>query len=355
MIKQTSLTWTTLLLTIAIGYIEQPSWAQYRGRDVVEDIPTDMIIPGEPYDLAGKRIVFTNWYYVHPGDLDWIDDEGKSVYVDGNEHPDASHFVGKEPPRGIHLRARKPVIKGPLDMPHRMIMQFLLNWGKVDGQTVLDKSLITAMGTPSTQNKFFGMGINLYPDNHGIWRLGHGGGGMGFTSGMTWLPEYGIGFVFLGNSHYSLQIKDILLKLINEKLVEKGESVDITFSESPADSPLDPNTFTPYKPAWKKYIGTYKYMMSGWKLDTAVRIALALGVTDEYTHVKIYEKDGYLYVDSGAYTGDFDGGRLDEYLPGLFFTPSGECLDLRGPKPTWQNFRIKKVGNDSDGDFDLSS
>ena len=123
MIKRTHLTWTTLLLIIVIGYFAQPSWAQYHGRDVVEGIPTDMIIPGEPYDLAGKRIVFTNWYYVHPGDLDWVDDEGKSVYVDGDEHPDASHFVGKEPPRGIRLRACKPVVKGPLDMPYRMIMQ----------------------------------------------------------------------------------------------------------------------------------------------------------------------------------------------------------------------------------------
>ena len=27
---------------------------------------------GKPYDLAGKRIVFTNWYYVQPGALNSI-------------------------------------------------------------------------------------------------------------------------------------------------------------------------------------------------------------------------------------------------------------------------------------------
>jgi len=123
MLKKSKVNCTTLLLTIAVGCISTPSWAQYRGRDVVKGIATDRIIPGEPYDLVGNRIVFTNWYYVHPGDLDWIDDEGKSVYVDGDEHPDASHFVGKEPPRGIRLRARQPRIEGPLDIPYRMILQ----------------------------------------------------------------------------------------------------------------------------------------------------------------------------------------------------------------------------------------
>jgi hypothetical protein len=82
--------------------------------------------------------------------------------------------------------------------------------------------------------------------------------------------------------------------------------------------------------------------MSGWKFSTSARIALALGLTTKSTHVKVYEKDGYLYVDSKVFHDD-DGGRLDEYLPGLFFTPSGKCLDLRGPRLTWQNYRLKKI------------
>ena len=49
-----------------------------------------------------------------------------------------------------------------------------------------------------------------------------------------------------------------------------------------------------------------------------------------------------------------DGGRLDEHLPGLFFTPSGKCLDLRGPKLTWQNWKIKKADNDTDRKFDIN-
>jgi CubicO group peptidase (beta-lactamase class C family) len=229
------------------------------------------------------------------------------------------------------------------------LAQFFLNWGKVDGQTVLDENLVTTMVTPSIYNKNYGLGINILHDDHGIYRLSHTGGWLGFTSGIYWLPEYGIGCVVLYNSDRIVEIGDVFLKLINEKLVEKNESFSIPSGENiysngdehPAYQPLDPDSFTPFKPVWKKYIGSYKYMWSGWKFGTLAKMALALGATDKYTHVKIYEKDGYLYIDTLALFVD-DGGRLDEYLPGLFFTPSGKCLDLRGPKLTWQNYQIKK-------------
>jgi hypothetical protein len=99
-----------LLLGAAPVRSETPS------REVFPGITTTRQIPGEPYDLLGNRIVFANWYYVHPGDLDWINKEGKSVYVSGNEDPDAAIFAGKEPPRGIRLMARKPNIIGPINL-----------------------------------------------------------------------------------------------------------------------------------------------------------------------------------------------------------------------------------------------
>ncbi len=147
----------------------------------------------------------------------------------------------------------------------------------------------------------------------------------------------------------------IISELARENLIQKDESVGRPSSEYLASPPLpDPNTFTPFKPAWKKYIGTYKYVMSGWKFSTPARIALALGITTSYTHVKVYEKDGYLYVDGfDRYLSD-DGGRLDEHLPGLFFSPSGLCLDLRGPELRWNNYRIKQIDNDTDRTFDIN-
>lgn len=97
--------------------------ASYRGREVIEGFKTERLIPGEPYDLLGARIVFTNWYYIQPGDLDWVNKEGKSVYVVGDEDPNAALFVGVEAPRGIQIRARKPEIMGPYDLPYRTILQ----------------------------------------------------------------------------------------------------------------------------------------------------------------------------------------------------------------------------------------
>ena len=105
------------LKAIAADAVDPP------GREVVPGIPTRRGIPGEPYELAGKRIVFSNWYYVQPGDLDWVTAEGKSVYVDGNEAPESALFKGLRAPQGIRLRAHRPELRGPLGIPHRTILQ----------------------------------------------------------------------------------------------------------------------------------------------------------------------------------------------------------------------------------------
>ncbi|MBI3852737.1 MAG: hypothetical protein HY298_20985 [Verrucomicrobia bacterium] len=92
-------------------------------REIVAGITTTRIVPGEPYDLAGKRVVFANWYYVQPGDLDWRDAEGKSVYVHGNSGLFDAHHVGANAPSGIRIVAQKPNVIGPLNIPHRTILR----------------------------------------------------------------------------------------------------------------------------------------------------------------------------------------------------------------------------------------
>jgi hypothetical protein len=93
-------------------------------REILPGISTDRVVLGKPYDLLGNRIVFTNWYYIDPGDLDWRDDSGKSVYVDGDEPVDQSHFIGIRPPHGINIAARKANVIGPFEnMPYRSILQ----------------------------------------------------------------------------------------------------------------------------------------------------------------------------------------------------------------------------------------
>ncbi len=92
-------------------------------REIFPGITTTQPVHGGPYELLGKRMVFTNWYYIQPGDLDWRDANGKSVYVKGDSKPFEAHFVGIRSPRGIRLMAQKPVIIGPLSRPDRCIIQ----------------------------------------------------------------------------------------------------------------------------------------------------------------------------------------------------------------------------------------
>jgi hypothetical protein len=92
-------------------------------RPVVDGVTTTRLVPGAPYEPAGKRIVFTNWYYIQPGDLDWRDAAGKSVYVHGNSGPLEAEHVGINAPRGIRLRAERPVVLEPSFRPHRTVLK----------------------------------------------------------------------------------------------------------------------------------------------------------------------------------------------------------------------------------------
>jgi len=230
-------------------------------------------------------------------------------------------------------------------------VRFFLNGGKVDGQTVLDEDLITSMYNNN------GLAVSDYNKNY---LLGHSGSTMGFISYMYWFPEYEIGYVYLMNALNRIPSVRILFgisDLIDDNLVQKKRSLEIPWVEYPTWQPPDPNSFTRFKPEWKKYIGTYRFFHKGWKLGIHIRIALALGLTFDATHLKVFEKDGYLYVNSmGRYIGDSDSGplALDEHVPGLFFTSTGKCLDLRGPKFTWQNYRMKKVDDDNSGKFHIN-
>ncbi len=77
---------------------------------------------GKPYQLAGKRVIFANWYYIQPGDLDWRNKEGKSVYVKGDEGLFDAVHVGVNAPHGIAIMAQKPSVVGPFERPYRSLL-----------------------------------------------------------------------------------------------------------------------------------------------------------------------------------------------------------------------------------------
>jgi hypothetical protein len=57
----------------------------------------------EPHVLAGKRVVFTNWYFVRPPFFDWENDKGESVYISKTEHfgEYGAHFVTRDVSHGV--------------------------------------------------------------------------------------------------------------------------------------------------------------------------------------------------------------------------------------------------------------
>ncbi len=241
-------------------------------------------------------------------------------------------------------------------------IQFHLNRGKIDDDSILDGRLIDIMYTASPLDP------NPWPDHRidqalgicvfttlkdGNHKVGHDGAGPGITSQGWWYPEYGFGGLVLARSPDLYQKKEkawldnVMKRIITEKLVEKNEHFvtvpwKTEWSNGPKyDSWCDPNTFIPYQPAWKKYTGTYRYRLTGYRFSAFVRIAIALFGFPPL-EVKVRERDGYLEVvhcDLG-WTTRYE--RLDQYLPGLFFTEYGDCLDLRGKIPTWKNYRLKK-------------
>lgn len=69
---------------------------------------------GEPYALAGKRMVFASWYYVRPGSFSWVDDKGNGVSVVGAQGPWGAHFRRHDYPHGIRIVVEPAQKVGPI-------------------------------------------------------------------------------------------------------------------------------------------------------------------------------------------------------------------------------------------------
>jgi hypothetical protein len=78
---------------------------------------------GMPYELDGKRMFFTNWYFIHPGNLLWLDEEGNRLNTaeEGAENPkhDAWNVKLARPssPYGIEIVAQRAERMGPVIKP----------------------------------------------------------------------------------------------------------------------------------------------------------------------------------------------------------------------------------------------
>jgi len=77
-------------------------------------------ISGEPYDLQGHRLFFTDWYWIRPGNLNWRDKDGALVNTveEGAEHPtygpSDAQLDRPSSPFGIEIVAQTAERVGPI-------------------------------------------------------------------------------------------------------------------------------------------------------------------------------------------------------------------------------------------------
>jgi hypothetical protein len=270
-------------------------------------------------------------------------------------------------------------------------------------QLLVEQMFTVPFAVPG-QKEGYGLGISVMRQ-HNTVLLTHSGGGFGFLSDMAWYPELGIGAVVLTNStSHNLQWKlcnDLLDRIISttigeiedasppksltrididpprlEQLVgdyigrwgplalrlrdtvlgiqsgdqfypfvftsfadahtDEGQHYRFVFTPDrcpsyiislndggtwdynggPADKP------GPNRPEWQQIVGDYAVKLSGRAIAAS----------------KIYVENGYLYV---SYMNQ--NLRLDEYQPGLFFTSTGETLDMRDEPVFAGIFELEKV------------
>ena len=60
---------------------------------------------GEPYELAGNRMVFMNWYYVRPGSFGYFDKDGKKISLRGSAGLLEAEMRQFDAPYGVRLKA----------------------------------------------------------------------------------------------------------------------------------------------------------------------------------------------------------------------------------------------------------
>ena len=222
-------------------------------------------------------------------------------------------------------------------------VRFHLNRGRLDGKQVVRQELIDAMWTSPQISPGYGLGLAICRA-HGSYAVSHTGGGFGFLTAMKWYPEYGVGCLVLTNSTNHKDQNERILDGILDALISEGICARLAPGAVPcADDligkdrcikgcpPTEAHTPTPYRKEWKGFERTYRIRLGGHRLRLVNRLALALGGCHAVQWLRVRESDGFLCV---------NGERLYEHERGLFFTPSGECLDFRSDVPRWRNIAL---------------
>jgi CubicO group peptidase (beta-lactamase class C family) len=233
-------------------------------------------------------------------------------------------------------------------------IQFQLNRGSVNGESVLNPVLLDEMYTVPApaqgSREGYGLGVartGWYKGRNAVL-FSHGGGGFGFLSDLWWLPELKIGITVLTNATTHNLQGALALQILYDFVSDPGSIYYTRMMALPDRQPVAEGDGH-YRPPvglaqaisklgmqpsdqdqlrWKKYEGVYS--------------ARVWGVLDPSRNAgRVYIQDSHLYLKT---TESGDTLRLVETSPGLFFAGNGEVLDFRGAVPTWRNIKLTKVG-----------
>jgi CubicO group peptidase (beta-lactamase class C family) len=233
-----------------------------------------------------------------------------------------------------------------VDMAH--YLQFHINKGALEGNRLLQEDLAETMYTPPNmpaqgayQDSSYTLGITVNIRN-GARHFQHGGGGFGFNSSMVWYPELKLGAVVLCNA----ELSDDFVVRVNEAVLDNIINKSPTLYAQLANSAVrvDPA----YPPAKKENILSDDALQRLIKNQTLTDNAAAERRRKALVGMYIFVgPDGTVeisdYNSTLAYSYLGYTGTLTEVEPGLYFSPWGDALDVRGRTPTFANIHLVKL------------
>lgn len=261
------------------------------------------------------------------------------------------------------------------------------------GESLLSSELLAEMYRVPGRDEGYGLGV-------AVWRMrgvpvrGHGGGGFGFLSDMSWAPEAGVGVVVLTNSTAHQLQRQVATDILTE-LIGSGSSP----KSAPKSAPVAArHGAAPSAAVDGGYVGggDQVTLAGGFLIAGESRMAVEFVSADEFTadgelyRLRDFDSDGrpaYLEAvkdgsvryrndlpdpapadvdgpwnqdyaihvsgvrdgtarlrkENGVHLFDHWNGRtvrLREHRPGLYIAANGETLDLTRTPPTYANVRL---------------
>ena len=217
-------------------------------------------------------------------------------------------------------------------------VQWHLNKGKAGDKQLLQPAVLDDTykpRNPAGASTGYGFGIASFETN-GMRTLGHSGGGFGFLSDVYWYPDLGLGAVVLTNSlDHNLQAKlifEILGKITRDPAspyAARLADAQASMASAPGKPGCPSNNCPPTDLA-------DRIEMLGEGVTAADQAALAglrRGLRGPDVGQTVSDRPHQAAKRPAHYrrrAGPADT-PLTEVRPGLFFSPDGEALDLRGP------------------------